>query len=96
MAKVLLLEGYVSNFTYASYSLLYVEFNEHVLWVAFFILWSSLSLVNTPIYILFYCHGNFSGMNPQKTHFTDSNESVKLQFWRACTKKSIYALPNLK
>jgi hypothetical protein len=30
MAKVLLLEGYVSNFTYASYSLLYVEFNEHV------------------------------------------------------------------
>jgi hypothetical protein len=28
MAKVLLLEGYVSNFTYASYSLLYVEFND--------------------------------------------------------------------
>jgi hypothetical protein len=55
--------------------------------------------VNTPVYILFYCHGNFSGMNPQKTHFTDSNESVKWQFWRACTKKivlDIFSLLYLK
>jgi hypothetical protein len=32
------------------------------------------------------CHGNFSGINSEKTHFTDSNEFVKWQFWSACTK----------